>query len=128
MDILIIYNPMSIIHINSTNEFDDMIKTSPSTKCFLVDFYTDWCGPCKRIAPTLEKFAKTYSTVTFLKVNTDELPDLADRYDIKSIPTFLIFKGGSTVAQYQPIKGADSVKIENLLKMITGTSIQSNDF
>ncbi len=63
-----------------------------------VDFYADWCGPCKMIAPTVDSLAEEYNgRVKFARVNVDESPDLARRYGVKSIPTLLIFRKGKPV-------------------------------
>jgi thioredoxin 1 len=59
-----------------------------------VDFYADWCGPCKMTSPIIEELANEVKEVKFVKVNVDENPDLASQYNIFSIPTFLIFKDG----------------------------------
>ncbi len=64
----------------------------------LVDFYADWCGPCKMMMPVVEKLAETYAgKVKVGKVNSDENNQLAAKYGIMSIPSFLIFKGGQVV-------------------------------
>ncbi len=64
----------------------------------LVDFYADWCGPCKMMMPVVEKLAETYEgKVKVGKVNSDENNQLAAKYGIMSIPSFLIFKGGQVV-------------------------------
>ncbi|MCI9148018.1 MAG: thioredoxin [Hungatella sp.] len=61
----------------------------------LVDFYADWCGPCKAMAPVVETLAEEYEgKVKVGKINTDENQDIAMEYGIMSIPTFLVFKGG----------------------------------
>ena len=61
----------------------------------LVDFYADWCGPCKIIAPTMEALSKEYSgKVKFVKVNVDDNQETASKYEIMSIPTAMIFKRG----------------------------------
>lgn len=60
----------------------------------LVDFYADWCGPCKMVAPIIEKIANEHSEITVGKVNVDEAGDLAVKYGIVSIPTLIIFKNG----------------------------------
>lgn len=119
---------MSVRHVESVTEFDTTILSTSGNQYFLVDFYADWCGPCKRIAPTLDKFAKTYSTVTFLKVNVDELGDISQRYDVRAMPTFLVFKAGNSTPAYQPVVGADVTKIENLLKLVTGVTKPSENF
>lgn len=65
----------------------------------LVDFYADWCGPCKMMAPVVEKLAEEFAgKVKVFKVNVDEEPDLAQKYRVVSIPTFLIFKDGEVKA------------------------------
>ena len=66
----------------------------------IVDFWAEWCGPCKAIAPVLEELAQEYAgKVTIGKVNVDEHPGLAARFQVRSIPTLLFFKGGQVVDQ-----------------------------
>lgn len=61
----------------------------------LIDFYADWCGPCKMMAPVVEKLAEDYAgRVKVGKVNVDEEPELAQKYRVVSIPTFAFFKNG----------------------------------
>lgn len=73
-----------------------VVETNP--KPVFVDFWAEWCGPCRMLAPTFERLAEKYSTdISFVKVNVDELPDLANRYAIRSIPTVLLLKGGQEV-------------------------------
>ncbi|MBI5409891.1 MAG: thioredoxin [Nitrospirae bacterium] len=71
-----------------------------STNLVMVDFWATWCGPCKIIAPVVEELAKEYAgRVIFAKVNTDENPDLASRYNIRGIPTLIFFKNGKMLDQ-----------------------------
>jgi thioredoxin 1 len=64
----------------------------------LVDFYADWCGPCRALAPTIATLAETYSDrVTVVKVNVDQHPELAQKYSIQGIPAVLIFKDGQVL-------------------------------
>jgi thioredoxin 1 len=72
-----------------------------------VDFYADWCGPCKMTSPIIEELANEVKEVKFVKVNVDENPDLASQYNIFSIPTFLMFKDGKVIHQFVGARGKD---------------------
>ncbi|MDD7679172.1 MAG: thioredoxin family protein, partial [Stecheria intestinalis] len=72
--------------IESSEEYDSALKNSKSV---FVDFFADWCGPCKMVGPVVDKVSEQYDDVTFLKVNVDDFPDIAQRYGIMSIPTLL---------------------------------------
>jgi len=71
-----------------------------STQVVMVDFWATWCAPCRMIAPIVEELAKEYEgKAKFVKVNTDENPDLASKYQIRGIPTLMFFKNGEMVEQ-----------------------------
>ena len=76
--------------LNKEN-FDSVISAE---NIALIDFYADWCGPCRMLAPTIEAIAEERGDVLVAKVNVDNSPELAVRYGISSIPTVLIFKNG----------------------------------
>ena len=75
-----------IKHLEKEEDFYEIIKEGP----IIVDFYADWCGPCKMLLPVLDEI----DFATILKVNVDEFPDIAKRFGIMSIPTLLFFKNG----------------------------------
>jgi len=81
------------IQILSSATFDESVQSASGP--VIVDFWAEWCGPCKMIAPILEEIAtEQQGKVTVAKLNVDEHPDLARRYDVMSIPTLLVFSGG----------------------------------
>ncbi|WP_037501595.1 thioredoxin TrxA [Sphingomonas jaspsi] len=76
---------------------DDVLN---SDKPVLVDFWAEWCGPCRMIAPALEEIAADLGEkVTIAKINIDENPETPGKYGVRGIPTMLLFKGGEAVAQ-----------------------------
>ena len=83
--------------INSAKEVDGLVE---SGKKVLVDFYADWCGPCKMQAPIVDAIAEENSDVVVAKLNVDDVDDVAERFNIVSIPTLLIFKGGKLVKNF----------------------------
>ena len=86
---------MEVIKLNSSNFEDEVLK---SNKKVLVDFYADWCGPCKMMSPIVDEIADSYSDkVKVCKINVDEAPDIATNYGIMSIPTLIFFENGNAV-------------------------------
>jgi thioredoxin len=85
------------VHTFTDGNFDSTIK---GDKPVLVDFWAEWCGPCKRLAPTVDELAGDYDGKVLVgKLNVDENPDTAFKFSIRGIPTLLLFKGGQVVEQ-----------------------------
>lgn len=72
-------------------------KVLQNAKPVLVDFYADWCGPCRMLSPIVEEIAASADAFEIFKLNVDEAPDIAARYGVMSIPTLIAFKGGEAV-------------------------------
>jgi thioredoxin len=84
----------SIQHVTDSS-FEQLVK-SPTP--VLIDFWAEWCMPCKRIAPTVDQLAADYAgKLTVAKMNVDENPDVPTRLGIRGIPTLMLFKGGELV-------------------------------
>jgi thioredoxin 1 len=98
--------------ITDSNFEQEVIK---SEKPVLIDFWAEWCGPCKMIAPTLEEIAKEYSDkITIGKCNVDENQDLTLKFEIRSIPTIVLFSNGKEVTRN--VGAAPKDRIINLFK------------
>ena len=85
------------VDLNVSN-FDQF--TTETSGLALVDFWAPWCGPCKVMSPIVDELSKEMSGVSVGKLNVDENVELATRYNVLSIPTFMIFKGGQVVDQF----------------------------
>jgi thioredoxin 1 len=84
----------------SVTDQDFATEVLGASKPVLVDFWAEWCGPCRMIAPALEEIAGDIGDkVDIVKLNIDENPDTPGRYGVRGIPTMLLFKGGQPVAQ-----------------------------
>ncbi|MEZ4298546.1 MAG: thioredoxin [Polyangiaceae bacterium] len=96
------------VRVESSADFIELIKSSPVP--VLVDFWAPWCGPCRMVGPELERVASEQKGhVIIAKVNTDELGDVAGRYDIQAIPTMILFSGGQESKRLQGAMRAPAI-------------------
>lgn len=86
---------MSVLKVNKNN-FEELKTTE---KTVLLDFYADWCGPCRMVAPIVEEIANEREDVVVGKINVDEDQELAMEFGVSSIPTLAVMKGGKVVEQ-----------------------------
>lgn len=76
------------------DNFNNLINEEKLT---LVDFYADWCGPCRALGPVIEEIANELTSVNIGKLNVDNEKDIASQYNVRSIPTMILFKGGKEI-------------------------------
>jgi thioredoxin 1/thioredoxin 2 len=89
--------------------FEELIQTHD--KPILVDFWAPWCGPCRMVAPELEKLAQDWKgRVSVIKVNTDEKPEITNQYQITGIPTLILFKDGKVVQRTSGAMKSEAMK------------------
>lgn len=100
---------MSVAHISKDTFTTQVLEKKGIV---FVDFYAEWCGPCKMTAPIIDQLAIEQKDVTFYKVNVDENGELASQYSVFSIPTFVIFKDGKIVAQFSGAMGKEGFMSE----------------
>ncbi len=98
---------MSVFTIHTDNFETAVLR---SEKPGLVDFWAPWCGPCKMIAPAVEKLAEEHPELAVGKINVDEQPELAQRYQVMSIPTLMLFKDGAPVAVSVGLKSKSALE------------------
>ena len=100
-------------HITNLTEatFDEVVNSS--TETVVVDFWAEWCGPCKMIAPILDEIAaEQVNVVKVTKLNVDENPGIAQRFGVMSIPTLLVFKDGEVERRIVGAKGKSQLMAE----------------
>ncbi len=94
-----------ITDLNDSN-FDQIVSAEKPT---LVDFWAEWCGPCKSMHPVFESLSKNYPNVKFARVNVDNNQNISMRFNVQSIPTFIMFKAGLVVDQMMGAVGAPGI-------------------
>ena len=98
----------SIIHVTDSSFEQDVLKSSTPV---LLDFWAEWCGPCKMIAPILDEIAAEYAgRVVIAKMNVDDNPKTPSRYGIRAIPTLIIFKEGNVSEQITGAVASSQIK------------------
>ena len=100
---------MAVIHLDKNNFETEVLKTKGLV---MVDFYAQWCGPCKMTGPIIEQLAGEVKNVKFVKVDVDQNQELSSQYQVFSIPTFLIFKDGQVVNQFVGALGKEGFLAE----------------
>ena len=89
-------------YIKNEEEFNEVIKKDK----VVIDFYAEWCGPCKMLGPILEQV----NEIDILKINVDEFPDLAAKFGVMSIPTLILFVEGKEIKKEIGFKNLDEIK------------------
>ena len=100
-----------IIQVNSENFQTEVLN---SEKTVLIDFYADWCGPCKMLSPVVEQFASENENIKVVKINVDDEQDLAIEYGVMSIPTLVVIRDGQEVNRSVGLVSKDDIL--NLVK------------
>ena len=88
-----VVNETPVLELTSENFNQEILKN----QLLLIDFWAEWCGPCKSMHPVFTRMAKKYKQVRFARVNVDDAQDIAVKYGVQSIPTFIMFKNGEIV-------------------------------
>ena len=98
---------MKVVELNSEN-FEELVLKSETP--VLVDFWAPWCGPCRLLTPTLEKLADETESVVVAKLNVDENQLLAAKYQVRGIPTLILFKDGNLDKKVSGVQSLDNLK------------------
>lgn len=99
-------NKMSVVHLTSEN-FSETVEKEGVVA--VIDFYADWCGPCKMFAPVFEELAQENDTAVFAKVNVDNEESIAIKYGVMSIPTVVVLKDGVEIARNVGLAGKQKI-------------------
>lgn len=102
---------MAVISLNEKNFEEEVLK---SDKTVLIDFWASWCGPCRMMSPVIDSIAEEVSDVKVCKINIDEEQNLAVKYNVMSIPTFIVIKNGEETARSVGVQ--DKSEILNMIK------------
>lgn len=97
------------VEFTATNFEQEVLK---SDKPVLVDFWAPWCGPCQIMGPVIEELATEVATAKIGKLNVDDHPAIAQSYEVMSIPTLKVFKGGQVVKEFIGVQSKETLKAE----------------
>ncbi|CAI7636370.1 hypothetical protein N7533_013701 [Penicillium manginii] len=114
---------MSVVTISSPEQFGSLLNSS---RIVIADFYADWCGPCKAIAPVYDSLARQLSRpnqITFTKINGDEQKELAQTYSVRAYPTFIVFENGRKT---QTVAGANPQKLNEVIQKLATEATKSD--
>lgn len=103
---------MTVLKLTKTNFDNEVLK---SDKPVLIDFFANWCGPCRMLSPVVEEIAEETTTTKVCKVNVDEEPELANAFGVSSIPMLAVMKNGKVVASSVGVK--PKAAIEKMIKV-----------
>lgn len=99
-------------NVKPVSEADFEMEVLQASQPVLVDFYAPWCGPCKAMAPALDRVAGELSSqMKFVQVNIDQAPELARRFEVSAVPTLLVFKAGKVVDTLVGAKSAEELRV-----------------
>ncbi|MFB6310760.1 MAG: thioredoxin [Salinirussus sp.] len=99
-------SPATPVHVDGSAHLQELVGTSGVV---LVDFYADWCGPCKMLEPIVEDIAAD-APATVAKVDVDEHQDLAAEYGVRGVPTIVLYSDGEVVEQFSGVRGEDDLR------------------
>lgn len=103
------------VKIESTTQFSNLLSSS---RIVIADFYADWCGPCRTIAPMYEQLSSHLSRpnqITFTKINTDEQQEIARAYNVTAMPTFMVFKNAQKI---DTVQGANPQRLSEVIRKV----------
>ena len=95
------------LRIVSSKDFKELIN---SNELIVVDFYADWCGPCRMLSPNIDKLSEEYKNIKFAKVNVDDCSELAQELGITSIPAVFFFKDAKVINSFVGFKPYEEIK------------------
>ncbi|MBP5706214.1 MAG: thioredoxin family protein [Spirochaetales bacterium] len=103
--------PKNLLHLT-----DESFDKAAEKSLIIVDFYADWCGPCRQFAPIFKDSAADLPEYTFVKINVDQCRSLSERYDIRFIPYIVAIKDGKVISKYSYSRGSNKTNFSKWVK------------